>query len=95
MSIFDEEFLSYVPKHAIKDMFNQIYFLADIDKLVRNLRENGIEEEKLCGIVASENLYARNNRETPTDRALLRMVKCLNEIDFFRYLMIKARVFVL
>ena len=43
LPIFIEEFLSYGPKHPIKDKLNEIHFLADTDKLVRNLRENGRE----------------------------------------------------
>ena len=47
-----------------------MHFLADVDKLVRELRENNTEGEKLCEIEASEKWYAKNVRETSMDRGV-------------------------
>ena len=54
----------------MRDKFNEVHFLADVDKLVRELRENNTEEEKLCEIEASSKWYAKNVRETPMDRGV-------------------------
>ena len=32
--------LSLGPKHPVRDKFNEVYFLAVVDRLVRELREN-------------------------------------------------------
>ena len=44
------DLLCYGPTHQIRDKFNEVHFLADIDKLVRTLRESGADGEKLCEI---------------------------------------------
>ena len=44
------DILSLGPKHPVRDKFNEVYFLADVDKLVLELRENSTEGEKLCEI---------------------------------------------
>ena len=62
LPIFVEEFLSYGPKHPIKDKLNELHFLANVDKLVRNLRANELEGEKLCEKEVSAKWYARNIR---------------------------------
>ena len=42
--------------------------LADIDKLVRTLRESGTDGEKLCEIEASANCCSKNvGKHPPTD----------------------------
>ena len=45
--IFVKYLCSYGPKHQIRDNFNEVHFLADIDKRVRALRESGTDVEKL------------------------------------------------
>ena len=62
------DILSLGPKHPVRDKFNEVQFLADVDKLVRELRENNTE--KLCEIEASSKWYAKNVRETPLDRGV-------------------------
>ena len=49
--VFD--ILSLGPKHPVRDNINEVHFLADVDKLVRELRKNNTEVEKLCEIEAS------------------------------------------
>ena len=34
------DILSLEPKYPVRDKFNEVHFLADLDKLVRELREN-------------------------------------------------------
>ena len=64
------DILSLGPKHPVRDKFNEVHFLADVDNFVRELRENNTEGEKLCEIEASANWYAKNVRETPRDRGV-------------------------
>ena len=52
------------PKLPVRDKFKEVHFLADVDKLVRELQENNTEGEKLCKIEASAKRYAKNVRET-------------------------------
>ena len=62
--------LSLGPKHPVRDKFNELHFLADVDKLVSELRENNTDGEKLCEIEASVKWYAKNVRETPMNRGV-------------------------
>ena len=57
-------------KHPIRDKFNEVRFLADVDGLVRELRENNTDGEKLCELELSAKWYAKNVRETPMDRGV-------------------------
>ena len=50
---FVVDILSLGPKHPRRDKFNEVHFLADVDKLVRELRETRSEGEKLFEIEAS------------------------------------------
>ena len=58
------------PKHPVRDKFNEVHFLADVDRLVRELRENNTDGEELCEIEPSAKWYAKNVRETPMDRGV-------------------------
>ena len=62
--------LSLGPKHPVRDKFNEVHFLADVDRLVRELTENNTDGEKLCEIESSAKWYAKNVRETPMDRGV-------------------------
>ena len=42
--------LSLGQKHPMRDKFNAVHLLADVEKFVRQLRENRKEGEELCGI---------------------------------------------
>ena len=64
--------LSLCPKHPVRDKFNEVHFLADVDRLVRELRENNTDSEKLCEIESSAKCYAKNVRETPMDRGRIK-----------------------
>ena len=75
------DILSLGPKHPERDKFNEVHFLADVDKLVRELRENNTEGEKLCEIEASAKWYAKNVRETPLDRGVKKVHDYLKAND--------------
>ena len=64
---FDRDLLSFCPKHPIRDKFKELYFLADIKILIRNLRENNVPGEKLFEIEAAAKWYSKNIRETPVE----------------------------
>ena len=44
---FVRDLLAFGPKHPIRDKFKELLFWADIDSLIRNLRENNVPGEKL------------------------------------------------
>ena len=75
------DILSLGPKHPVRDKFNEVHFRADVDKLVRELRENNTEGEKLCEIEASAKRYAKNVRETPLDRGVKKVHDYLKAND--------------
>ena len=39
--------LSLCPKNPVKDKFNEVHFFADVNRLVREIRENNTDGEKL------------------------------------------------
>ena len=67
---FNLDVLSLGPKHPVRDKFNEVSFLADVDRLVHELWENNTDGEKLCEIESSAKSYAKNVRETPMDRGV-------------------------
>ena len=71
--------LAFGPKHPISDKFKELHFLAYIDSLIRNLRENNVSSEKLFEIEAVSKWYSKNIRETPFDRALAKVQNYLRD----------------
>ena len=47
-----------------------MHFLADVDRLVRELRGNNTDGDKLCKTKLSAKWDAKNVRETPMDRGV-------------------------
>ena len=60
---FVKDLLVFGPKRPIIDKFKELHFLADIDSLVWNLRENNVPVEKLFEIEAAAKWYSKNIRE--------------------------------
>ena len=52
------------PKQPVRDKFNEVHFLADVDKLVRELRE------KFVKLRRPQNGMQKNVRETQMDRGV-------------------------
>ena len=71
---FALEVLSFGPKHPVRDKFNGVHFLADVDRLILELRENNTDGEKLCVIELSSKWYVNNVGETPMDRSLKKLM---------------------
>ena len=74
---FVKDLLAFEPKHPIRDKFKELHFLADIDSVIMNLRENNIPSKKLFEIEAAAKWYSKNIRETLLDRALAKVQKYL------------------
>ena len=87
---FALDILSLGPKQTVRDKFNEVHFLADVDKLVRELRENNTEGEKLCEIETSAKWYAKNVRETPLDRGVKKVHDYLKANDLLAVLFDKG-----
>ena len=60
--------LSLARKYPLSDILNEVHFLANVDKPVRELRENKTEGEKLREIEASAKCYAKNKCKIPMGR---------------------------
>ena len=58
------------PKHPVGDKFNDVHFIADVERLHRELREINTDDEKFREIESSAKWYAKNVRETTMDRAV-------------------------
>ena len=65
---FAKDLLAYGQKHPIMEEFNELRFLAAIDNLIRNLRENNVPGEKLFETETLAKWFTKNIRETPLDR---------------------------
>ena len=76
---FVRDLLAFGPKHPIRDKFEELQFLADIDSLIRNLHENNVPGEKLFEIEAAAKWYSKIIRETPSDRGLAKVQKYLRD----------------
>ena len=73
------EVLSFGPKHPVRDKFNEIHFLADIDRFLSELKLKRIPGEKLCEIEAAAKRYAKNVKQTPTDKGVEKARKYLRD----------------
>ena len=51
-SVYDV--LSLGPKSPVRQKFNEMHFVADVDKIKGKLRKNNTEVEKFCAIEASD-----------------------------------------
>ena len=76
---FVRDLLAFGLQHPIRDKFKELHFLADIDSLIENLRENNVQGKKLFEIEAAAKRYSKNIRETPLDRALAKVKKYLRD----------------
>ena len=57
LPVFVKELLSNAPKHPVTGKFIETHIFAVIDRLVYNMRENGVNGEKLCEIEAAAKWY--------------------------------------
>ena len=57
-----------LPKHPVREKFNKIHFFADIDIFLSELKLNRIRGEKLGEIEAAAKRYAKNVKQTTSDK---------------------------
>ena len=62
--------LSFGTKQPVRDKFNEIHFLADMSSFLSELKLNGIPGERLCEIEAAAKRYAKNVKQTPSDKGV-------------------------
>ena len=74
-----QEVLSFGLKHPIRDKINEIHFLADIDSFLSKLKLNRIPGEPLCEIEAAAKRYAKNVKQTPSDKGVEKVRKYLKD----------------
>ena len=73
------EVLTFGPKHPVRDKFNEIHFLADIDSFLSELKLNRLPGEKLSEIEAAARRYAKNVKQTPSDKGVEKSRKYLKD----------------
>ena len=60
---FKRDLLLFGPKPPIRDKLKNFQFLAHVDNLIRNLRENNAPDEKLFEIEAAAKWYSKTSEE--------------------------------
>ena len=71
------ELLAFDPKHPIRDKFTELHFLADIDTLIRNMRENNVPSKNCSKLRRQQN--GTQKRETFLDGVLAKVRKYLRD----------------
>ena len=79
LPLWVREVLNFGSKHSVRDKFNEIHFLADIDSFLSELKLNRMPGEKLCEIEAAAKRYAKNVKQTPSDKGVEKARKYLKE----------------
>ena len=59
MPVWVDELLSMGPKHLVREKFNEVQFLADIDFL-SELKKHDVRGKNLCEIEAAAKWYKMN-----------------------------------
>ena len=73
------EILTFGPKHPVRDKFNEIHFLADIDSFLSELNLHRILGGHLCQTEAASKRYAANVKQTTSDKGVEKARKYLND----------------
>ena len=73
------EILTFGPKHPVRDKFNEIHFLADIDSFLSELNLHRILGGHLCQTEAASKRYATNVKQTTSDKGVEKARKYLND----------------
>ena len=61
------DYLSLAPKHPVRDKFNDLHFLADVDRLLYNLKTNNMENDKLNKVNALTVWYIKAMKKQKED----------------------------
>ena len=94
LPLWVREVLSFGPKHPVRDKFIEIHFLADIDCFLSELKLNRIPGEKICEIEAAAKRYAKNVKQTPSDKGIEKASKYLKQNSLLAVPFNKGVVFV-
>ena len=94
LPLWVREVLSFGPKHPVRDKFIEIHFLADIDCFLSELKLNRIPGEKICEIEAAAKRYAKNVKQTPSDKGVEKASKYLKDNGLLAVPFNKGVVFV-
>ena len=71
--VLPETLLNYLalgPKHPVKDQFNEMHFLADVDNLLHGMKLNGASNDDLNEVNALAQWYCRKMRKQRPDPML-------------------------
>ena len=68
------EYLGQGPKHPVRDAFDEMQFLADVDSLLHNLKATDDANEKLDEVNALAHWYCKRMRKQ-TEEPMLKKVK--------------------
>ena len=79
LPLWVRQVLSFGPKHPVRDKFNEFHFLADIDSFLSELKLIRLPREKLCEIEAAAKRYAKNVKETPSDKGIEKARKYMKD----------------
>ena len=71
--------LKFWTKHPVLDKFNEIHLIADLDSFLSELKLNRIPGEKICEIEAAAKRYAKNVKQTPSDKGVEKARKYLKD----------------
>ena len=82
LPLWVREVLSFGPKHPVRHKFNEIHFLANIDSFLSEFKLNRLPGEKLCEIEATAKRYAKNVKQTPSDKGGEKATKYLKDNGF-------------
>ena len=72
-----QQVLALGPKHPVRNKINETHFLADIDIFLSDLKNCTVPGEALCEIEAVAKAYAKNVKQTPSDKGVEKARKYL------------------
>ena len=58
------------PKHAVRDIFSETHFLADVNIFLSDLKYQKIPGKALCEIEAVAKAYSKSGQPTPSDKGV-------------------------
>ena len=74
-----KEYLALSSKHPVRDKFDEMHFLADVDGLLRTMKTQGAENAKLDEVNAMAHWYCKQMKKQKEDPMLGRIKRHLTE----------------
>ena len=72
-------FLAFCPKYPVRDEFNELQFLADVDSLLHNLKQENAPHEKLDEVNPLALWYCKRMKQQREDPMLKKMKNYMNK----------------